>query len=148
MAGSATWLLPAPEPRFARELPTILPLPFRLAALSRRRSGRGEGWGEGSVFAWGFRGAMADEGGSSFPAWWPPLPTPLLQRRRGRSSRRLVAVSRDPRGIRARLFLISHDIQLGNAGEGVAVYLGPCHHLQVAGLDRLLEGYGLELVSV
>src|ERR1035441_7452343 len=38
--------------------------------------------------------AMADKVSSGFPAWRPPLPTPLLQRRRGRSSRRLVAVSR------------------------------------------------------
>jgi len=32
------------------------PLPFGLAALSRRRSGRGDGRGEGSVFTRGFRG--------------------------------------------------------------------------------------------
>src|ERR1035437_4832556 len=38
MIGNAAWLLLVPEPRFARELPTILPLPFR----------RGEGRGEGS----------------------------------------------------------------------------------------------------
>jgi hypothetical protein len=40
-------LLPAPEPRFARKLPMIPPLPFR----------RGEGRGEGSTYALGFRGA-------------------------------------------------------------------------------------------
>jgi len=40
-------VLAAPEPRFARDQPTIPPLPFR----------RGEGWGEGSVLAPGFRGA-------------------------------------------------------------------------------------------
>jgi hypothetical protein len=38
--------------------------------------------------------AMADKGRRGFPAWRPPLPTLLLQRRRGRSSRRLVAVSK------------------------------------------------------
>ena len=36
-----------PEPRFAKDLAMILPLPFR----------RGEGWGEESVCALGFRGA-------------------------------------------------------------------------------------------
>src|ERR1035437_461761 len=40
---------------------------------------------------------MADKGSSGFPALRPPLPSPLLQRRRGRSSRRLVAVSRRAR---------------------------------------------------
>ena len=34
---------------YTRKLPRILPLPFRLAALARRRSGRGEGRGEGSL---------------------------------------------------------------------------------------------------
>ena len=47
-----------PEPRFARELPAILPLPFR----------RGEGRGEGSVFAWKSRGAKRVKwSGSSLP---------------------------------------------------------------------------------
>jgi hypothetical protein len=60
---------PAPEPRFARESPTILPLPFR----------RGEGRGEGSVL--GFRDARRvrrSEGS---------LPGPLLPRRRGNRRR-------------------------------------------------------------
>ena len=34
---------------YTRKLPRILPLPFRLAALARRRSGRGEGRGEGAL---------------------------------------------------------------------------------------------------
>ena len=34
---------------YTRKLSRILPLPFRLAALARRRSGRGEGRGEGSL---------------------------------------------------------------------------------------------------
>ena len=47
---------PAPEPRFARELPAILPLPFR----------RGEGRGEGSDL--GFRDAQrVTMVGESFP---------------------------------------------------------------------------------
>src|ERR1039458_5222216 len=36
---------------------------------------------------------VADTGRGGFPSWRPPLPDPLLQKRRGRSSRRLVAVS-------------------------------------------------------
>jgi len=34
--------------RYTRNMTKLLPLPFRLAALARRRSGRGEGRGEGS----------------------------------------------------------------------------------------------------
>src|SRR5882724_4171718 len=34
---------------------------------------------------------MSTEGEGGFPTGWPPLPSPLLQRRRGRSSPRLVA---------------------------------------------------------
>jgi hypothetical protein len=43
----------------------------------------------------GERGANAGakKGGGGFPAWRSPLSVPLLKRRRGRSSRRLVAVS-------------------------------------------------------
>ena len=48
----------APEPRLARARPATPPLPFGLAALSRRRSGRGEGRGEGSVLALGWEGLM------------------------------------------------------------------------------------------
>src|ERR1035437_2486062 len=93
MAGSATWLLPAPEPRFARDLPTIPPLPFR----------RGEGWGEGSVLALGFSGrgihwgllspALSSLRGrrgrsrrvstGNFLNSTAVLPAPILQRRRG-----------------------------------------------------------------
>ena len=60
----------APEPRLARELPRIPPLPFR----------RGEGWGEGSV--------LAPVGLRQKNSLGPPLPSPLLPRgRRGRSRR-------------------------------------------------------------
>ena len=49
---------PAPEPRFAKELATIPPLPFR----------RGEGRGEGSFFALRFRGAKrVKRSGDSLP---------------------------------------------------------------------------------
>src|SRR6266571_132057 len=42
---------------------------------------------------------FADLGGSGFPTGRPPLPNPLLQRRRGRSGRGLVAVSRCAQGL-------------------------------------------------
>ena len=69
----------APEPRLARELATIPPLPFRLAALSRRRSGRGEGRDEG---AWGRLAA----GG----AFGSGLPAAARERDDGKSSPRLL----------------------------------------------------------
>src|SRR5437899_11471721 len=49
---------------------------------------RGERVGERGI------DGFADLGGSGFPTGRPPLPSPLLQRRRGRSGRGLVAVSR------------------------------------------------------
>src|SRR5213592_2943266 len=49
---------------------------------------RGERAGERGI------DGFADLGGSGFPTGRPPLPSPLLQRRRGRSGRGLVAVSR------------------------------------------------------
>ena len=47
--------------RYSERLAVPLPLPFRLAALSRRRSGRGEGRGEGAVAAprEGFSGILS-----------------------------------------------------------------------------------------
>src|SRR2546422_10437017 len=49
---------------------------------------RGERVGERGI------DGLTNMGGSGFPTRRPPLPNPLLQRRRGRSSRWLVAVSR------------------------------------------------------
>src|SRR5205809_5206876 len=49
---------------------------------------RGERVGERGI------DGFADLGGSGFPTGRPPLPSPLLQRRRGRAGRGLVAVSR------------------------------------------------------
>ena len=55
---------------YTRKLPRILPLPFRLAALARRRSGRGEGRGEGSL-------CVVHPTVPSVYALSPPEPQPL-----------------------------------------------------------------------
>ena len=51
-------------------------------------------------------------------------------------------------GVQARLFLVGQDIELGDAGERVAVHLGPGYDFQVAGFDRMLEGHGRKLAGV
>src|ERR1017187_3603118 len=74
----------------------MIDLPLQIGFQSRRRKqNQSNSIGLGRLdAAIGGTNAVADKGGSDFAAWQPPLPDPLLQRRRGRSSHRLVAAPR------------------------------------------------------
>ena len=77
----------------------VSPAPSRITQTGTRAAEKGVGETHCPTLRFmervGERGThtVADEGRSGFPTWRHPLPDPHLQRRRGRSSRRLVAVS-------------------------------------------------------